>query len=99
MQAIAGTGPFRQFASTRPMVRMHVRIDHVRDAHALRLRERSIALDILEPSVDDRAHTEGAATKDVCRTAVVIVIVGPKNHEALLRDRQGAAAPQPDART
>src|SRR6266851_4483412 len=68
------------------MVRVNMSIDHVRDAHALAARERRVRLHILNPSVDDGALTERAASEDVRRAAVVVVVVRSKNHGVLISD-------------
>src|SRR5882724_9639190 len=64
------------------MIRMDVRVDHMRDFHALRVREGDVFVNIFYVRIDHRALTQRAATQKIGRTPCRGVVVGFENHRA-----------------
>jgi hypothetical protein len=67
------------------MVRVHVRVDDVRDAHALAFGERLIAVDIVSSWSDDRALAQRASADQIGRASEVVVVEASDNHGFLAR--------------
>src|SRR5712691_4343232 len=80
VQAVVGTGEARERRATRTMVGVDMRIDHVRDAHALRRRERGVRLDVPLLWIDDRALAQAATAEEIGCAAGFEVVIGPKDH-------------------
>src|SRR5688572_16655435 len=57
MQAIGGASYTCELWPTGQVIRVHVRVDHVRDAHALDRCERKIGIDVASLRIDDSALT------------------------------------------
>jgi hypothetical protein len=66
------------------MIGMHVGIDDVRDAHALRLGKGGVVLVLPFFRVDDGTFAEGAAPEKVGRAATAEIVERSKNHGFLL---------------
>ena len=85
-----------QLATTGTVIGMHVRVDHMRDAHALAGRERHVGVDVVDAGVDDGASAKRAAAKQIRGAAEVEVIVGPQESsfarpDCSARSRRSAA--------
>jgi hypothetical protein len=65
------------------MVRMHVRVDDVRDLHPFVFRERRVGLNIVSARIDDRTFAERAAPEQIRSTSQVVIVEGAKNHDGI----------------
>src|SRR5687767_8214999 len=73
------------------MIGVDVRIDHVRDAHAVRRGERDVRVDVRFVRVDDRTFPEPAATEEVRGASRLEVIERPEDHARAPSMRQPRA--------
>src|SRR5262249_3944769 len=60
--------------------RVDVRIDDVRDAHILGLREAGVRLDVIDSRIDDRAGAQRAAAEEIRGATEVVVVEGAEDH-------------------
>jgi hypothetical protein len=80
VQAVGRANLLGERGASGAMVGMYVRVDDVRDAHALRFGERSVGVDVFLVGVDNGALTEAAAAEQVRGAAGLEVIVGLEDH-------------------
>src|SRR4051794_22774161 len=69
-----------KLAPPRPVIGVDVRVEHVRDGHALRSGEARIGVDVALLRVHDRATAHTAAAEYVCGTPGIEVEEGSKDH-------------------
>jgi hypothetical protein len=89
VQAIGGAGAVGKGRATRTVVGMHVRIDDMRDPHALRGSKGEVFVEIAFLRIDDRAPAERPATEEVRGAARIEVVVGAEDHGRLRSDSSG----------
>ena len=69
MQAVLGAGKLDEPAPAGAMIRVHVRVEHVRDRHALARGELDVSVDVGLVRVDDAGEPLAAAAEHVRRAA------------------------------
>src|SRR5882672_9463031 len=66
------------------MIRVHVRVDDVGDAHPLRGGEGRVRVGVFLVGVDDRALSQRATAKEVGRAACIEIVVRAKDHGVVI---------------
>src|SRR5262245_3557556 len=80
METVPRAGAACQLRSTRTVVGMDVRVDDVRQAKTLRLREVDVGIDIVGPCINNSACADSAAAEHIRGTAEIVVVVRSEDH-------------------
>src|SRR5690242_20143857 len=94
MQRVLGTSLFGEQSSTRTVIGVNVRVDHVRDRKPFRLRKFDVRFDVALLRVDDGSLADRAATEDVCRAARIEIVERSENHDVTPIDETSTGRPR-----
>src|SRR5262245_53670707 len=80
MQTVICLSFLCESGSSGSMVRVDMRVDHMRNRHALRRGKSYVSVDISVVGIYDSAFAQRAASKDIRCTASFKIVVGTEDH-------------------